>query len=260
MGESEIIIFASVAFVIVVIGMVYFVHAARNRKLIHVKEKQLMHDKHTKDLLARQLEIQQLTMQEIGREIHDSVGQKLTLASLYAQQLSHQNAAPAINHKIEDIGQIINESLQELRSLSKSLISSGAEHSGDLKALLETECSRINNTGVCHVLVESNSETIPIPQPKCNILLRIGQEFMQNSLKHAACRHIHISLQQQGREIRMHAMDDGKGFNLMESAAEKGRGMGLHNMKRRAELIGATLDISSSSDSGTKMTICLNLD
>lgn len=263
MGESVYIvssILAGVAFVILVIGMVYFVHAARNRRLMHLKEKQLMHEAHTKDLLARQLEIQQLTMQEIGREIHDSVGQKLTLASLYAQQLSHQNEAPAINHQIEDIGQIINESLQELRSLSRSLIGSSSEQTGDLKALLEVECSRINNTGVCHVLVESNQDTILIPQPKCNILLRIGQEFLQNSLKHAACHHIHISLLQEGKVIMIHAMDDGRGFNIEELTAEKGKGMGLHNMKRRAELIGATLEISSSLDSGTSMKICLNLD
>jgi signal transduction histidine kinase len=59
----------------------------RKRKLEHAKEVEIMNEKFTQELLNAQLEVQQQTMQYIGREIHDNVGQKLTLAALYIQQL-----------------------------------------------------------------------------------------------------------------------------------------------------------------------------
>ncbi len=260
MDKAEITIFIIIANIVLFVflaAFIIFISQYRRRKMLHNKEKETMNLQHTKDLLATQLEIQQLTMQEIGREIHDSVGQKLTLASLYAQQLSHQNQAPAINHKIENIGQIINESLQELRSLSKSLTGVGQAQVGNLKALLEAECSRINDAGLCHASVESNLETITVPQPNCNVLLRILQEFLQNSLKHANCGHIQILLQQNDGKTSIIAVDDGLGFDIkaMENNSEKG--IGLHNMKRRAELIGALLKINSEISKGTKMEVTI---
>ena len=57
----------------------------------------MISEAHTKELLSTQIEMQTQTMQYIGREIHDNVGQKLTLASLYTQQLAYENKAPQIN-------------------------------------------------------------------------------------------------------------------------------------------------------------------
>jgi signal transduction histidine kinase len=264
MGKTEqfllSIVLATTAFVIFVGAIVYFVIAARRRRLMYIKEKQAINEMHVKELLTKQLEIQQLTMQEIGREIHDSIGQKLTLASLYAQQLSHQNEAPAINHKIGDIGQIINESLQELRSLSKSLTGTGPAQEGDLRALLEVECTRIGNLGICNMQLESNSEIISVQQPGCNVLLRIVQEFFQNSLKHAQCSNINIILHQGDEGITICVKDNGQGFDIEKIEQSTNNGIGLQNMKRRAELVGATLKINSRPGDGTMMEIKLVLD
>lgn len=76
---------------------------------------------HKRELLATQLEIQQATMQQIGRELHDNIGQKLTLVSLYTQQLLYENKVPEVSERIDQVSQIINQSLQDLRSLSKTL-------------------------------------------------------------------------------------------------------------------------------------------
>ena len=153
MGEHEItrsLILAFILLAILIAGIILFVFQYRRRVLLNEKEKIIMNEQHAQALLAAQLEIQQETMQYIGREIHDNIGQKLTLASLYAQQIDHENKHPAINARITEVSKIINESLHELRSLSKSLTSDYIAES-DLTTLIKNECDKIDATGVCVV-------------------------------------------------------------------------------------------------------------
>ena len=124
MEQKEIVVlifaaFAAIALMCIGFVAILFIH--RNRKVNYQNEKKIMSQLHEQILLSTQLEMQTQTMQYIGREIHDNIGQKLTLASLYTQQLAYENKAPQINDKIENISNIINESLAELRQLSKSL-------------------------------------------------------------------------------------------------------------------------------------------
>lgn len=148
MQQTEIIAFIIIANVILfvfIIGTILFIIQYRKRKLEHESEKNIINENYTKELLRSQLEIQTQTMQFIGREIHDNVGQKLTLASLYTQQLSYENKAPQINDKIENISHIINQSLTELRQLSKSLTDDSIADN-TITALLQGECDKVNGT------------------------------------------------------------------------------------------------------------------
>lgn len=96
MGEREITIFIVIANVILLVfisGIIIFIAQYRKRRILHETEKEIISKTHQEELLSRQVEIQTQTMRDIGREIHDNVGQKLTLASIYSNQLSHENPA-----------------------------------------------------------------------------------------------------------------------------------------------------------------------
>ena len=89
MGKNEIIltiILFNLFFILFIVGILIFIQQYRLKKKEHLLMLQTQHEDHQKELLSTQLEIQNQTMQHIGREIHDNVGQKLTLASLYTQQ------------------------------------------------------------------------------------------------------------------------------------------------------------------------------
>src|SRR6185436_9531091 len=103
MGQTEIIIFivlANIILLIFITGIIVFVFQYRKRKLLHEREKIFLEKQHKLDLLNSQLQVQSQTMQFIGQEIHDSVAQKLTLASIYTQQLEFENADTPLNEKI----------------------------------------------------------------------------------------------------------------------------------------------------------------
>ena len=130
MGENTILIsliLFNIFFLAFIAGIIIFIREYRIKKRAHVKEIHTIDETHKRELLETQVEIQTQTMQYVGQEIHDNIGQKLTLASLYTQQLAFENKAPQVNDSIENISNIINESLSELRQLSKSLTDNAIE-------------------------------------------------------------------------------------------------------------------------------------
>jgi signal transduction histidine kinase len=246
-----LIIFISIFLVIFIGGSVLYVLQSRNKKIENIKEKEKSDIMHQQEILNTQLEMQTQTMQHIGREIHDNVGQKLTLASLYTQQLAYENKAPHINDKIESIGSIINESLAELRQLSKSL-TDDTINDNTINELLQQECDNVNNVKKAVVTFNNNKKNIILPYQTKSILVRIVQEFLQNSLKHAHCKNIIISLSENDNLLQLLLQDDGKGFDT-NSVAHKG--IGLSNIKKRVEMIGGKFTLESEPDKGTKLTI-----
>jgi signal transduction histidine kinase len=212
-----------------------------------------MQQLHERQLLQNQFEIQAQTMQHIGTEIHDNVGQKLTLASLYTKQFSNRSVEE-METKITAVGNIIDESLTELRQLSKTLTNPELANAS-LEFLLNEEAKRINVSGICYVSINNSCADIVLPQADKNILFRLLQEFVQNSLKHSDCRRISIALEKMNEKLFITATDDGKGFDTSDVST----GIGLQNMKRRAEQLNALYQLSSESGKGTTLTLQLTL-
>ncbi len=258
MDKYKIQISIALTFIVVlamIIGIIIYIFQYRKRRLVNIKDQQAMKKEHQQELLSTQLEMQTQTMQHIGREIHDNVGQKLTLASLYTQQLAYENKAPQINDKIENIGNIINESLAELRQLSKSL-TDDTINDNNITELLQLECDKVNDLKKCSVAFNCSQKNIALPYQTKSILLRIVQEFLQNSIKHAHCKNIQVDLNATEKQLQLSLQDDGKGFEIKNNT---NGGIGLANMKKRAELIGGSFNLESKKDSGTQLSITILL-
>jgi signal transduction histidine kinase len=246
-----LIVFISIFLVIFIGGSILYIFQSRSKKIETIKEKEKLQIMHQQELLSTQLEMQTQTMQHIGREIHDNVGQKLTLASLYTQQLAYENKAPHVNDRIESIGNIINESLAELRQLSKSLTDDGI-NDNNIDALLKQECINVNNLKKCSVVFSCNKKNIILTYKTKSIVVRIVQEFLQNSMKHAHCKNIFVNLKMEDTLLQLFLQDDGKGFDASQTNTN---GIGLVNMKKRAEMIAGKFILESELGKGTKLTI-----
>lgn len=258
MGKTEYLLITIVfnfIFILFIVAIISYVWQYKRKKREHTFAIQNQQDIHQKELLAIQLEIQQTTMQEIGREIHDNIGQKLTLASLYIQNLIYENKKLDNNESIENISAIINDSLTDLRQLSKTLTDDAISNK-TLVALLQSECQKINKLKKCWFTYDGEVQTTEVTYHIKSMLLRIAQEFIQNSLKHAQCKTIKLNLSQTETFIVMEISDDGHGFNINETNS---LGIGLQNMKKRTQTIGGEF-LLESNDSGTHLTIKLPLN
>lgn len=258
MGQTEyllVIILFNVFLLAFIVAIIAFVVQYKNKKKENLMQLQQQQVLHQKELLAAQIEIQTQTMQHIGREIHDNVGQKLTLASLYTQQLAFENEALPINDKITGIGELINDALSELRHLSKSLTDNHID-TNDIAVLLQEEFAKIEVLKKYKLNLTTEAEPIPLNYQTKSLLLRVVQEFIQNSIKHAACLTISAALRKNDKQLILTLSDDGKGFDPEKPS---GKGIGLSNMKKRIALIGGNYAMESIAGSGTTLTIQISI-
>ncbi|MET3537607.1 sensor histidine kinase [Chryseobacterium limigenitum] len=257
MGKTELLItliLFNIFFVLFVAAIMVYIRKYKQRKKEYLNEIEIKNEIHQKELLATQLEIQQATMQQIGRELHDNIGQKLTLVSLYTQQLLYENKVPEVSERIEQVSQIINQSLQDLRSLSKTLTDDNISQK-EIVTLIQEEVDNTNSFKKCKVNFQHNFENLDLDFVQKNMLLRITQEFIQNSIKHAKCKNIFINLNTSDESLwELNIKDDGLGFDRSKITSN---GIGLTNMKNRAEIIGADFSLESQKNLGTTLNIIL---
>ena len=247
------IILLNIILIIFFIGIVIFVIQYNKHKLLHISQTKLLNKTHGTALLKTQLEIQNQTMQYIGQEIHDSVGQKLTLASLYAQQLHYQNPEPDIKDKIESISHIINEALEELRSLSKNLTNDVVANK-TIVNLLQDLCISLKKTKQFNIQFKTNNLNADIGFKTKTIIFRVAQEFVQNSIKHSHCNKIIINVIFKDLNFSINLTDDGIGFDENKIIA---KGIGLKNIKNRLAALGGYYTFKSTPKIGTSLYINL---
>ncbi len=256
MGQTEIklfIILMTIVVLIFIIGIVMFAFQYRKRKIIYENERAATERHHKLEMLHNKVKIQQQTMEFIGKEIHDSVAQKLTLATLYARKLEFDKKYPEIQEQLCSINEIINTSLTELRDLSRALNNSN-EPDASLNDLIEKEKKRVDDAGVCRL--EYTSDFIrPISFKTRNTLLRVLQEFIQNSIRHSGCILIKIAIVDTKEGLSVIISDDGSGFDM--ECLQSG-GIGLNNMKLRILQVSGSYDLYSKPGAGTRLKLFID--
>ena len=194
-------------------------------------------------------------MQHIGQEIHDSVAQKLTLASIYAQRMQFENKQQENATQLEGISKIINDSLLELRQLSKNLTDNQLQNAS-LTELLKAECEQVDATGICKTKLETTAYLPEISIATKSSLIRVVQEFIQNSIKHSGCKIIGINIEATENILSIILEDDGNGFNIKEA---EHTGAGLDNIRRRIQMLKGSCHFQSEKGTGTKLHLTMPL-
>ena len=132
-------------------------------------------------LLQTQLEIQEQTFKNISQEIHDNIGQVLSLAKLNINTMSE--ATPEIlQEKINDSKDLISKAIQDLRDLSKSLNTDYITELGLIRAV-EYELEMIKKTGNYKMQFDIEGKAIRLEKQQELIFFRIVQEALHNIIK-----------------------------------------------------------------------------
>ena len=205
---------------------------------------------HENEMLQSQIEIQEQTFENISREIHDNIGQKLTLAKLHLNTLNLTNAFRA-KSQLNDCVAMISEAINDLSDISRSMSSEIILNNGLIKAL-EFEVTQLNKSRIYHIELVISGEPIFLDSQKELILFRIVQEALNNIMKHAFASVIEIRLHYCQEAIILSVSDNGKGFI---NSNEGNNGTGIANMRRRAEWLKGKCMVESEPGDGTKIKI-----
>lgn len=199
-------------------------------------------------LTQSRIEVQELTYQHIGKELHDNVGQLLSTSRMLLGLT--ERSLPAIPDTLLTANETLARAINELRSLSRSLDKEWLEQFS-FADNLEMEIDRINAGG--YIAADYHQE-IPLflRADEQIILFRIVQEAIQNAIRHGLPHHIFISVSISGNDYLIAIKDDGHG-NL----PEQNTGMGMLNMKHRTNLLGGEIHWHPTPGKGTTVVITL---
>jgi signal transduction histidine kinase len=196
--------------------------------------------------LRSQIEIQEQTFQNISREIHDNIGQKLTLAKLQLNTL-HLSNESSFAQKANDSANMIGEAINDLSDISRSMSSELILNNGLIKAL-EFETTQFMKSGLYLVNLDITGNSAFLDTHTELLIFRIVQEALNNIVKHAAATNIDIHLDYQEDLLRLYIGDNGKGF-ISENSRRPGTG--IANMKKRADMLNAEFMLCTQPGDGT---------
>ena len=190
----------------------------------------------------------------IAREIHDNLAQDILGISVQLELVARLLPAAAESAKphLDRARILVRNSMAEARRYVWDLRSQDLEHK-DLPTALNDTARRLTRDSGAQVLVQVTGTFRPVPSAIENNLLRIAQEAVNNSVKHAGAQRIMIDLHFETDALQLRVQDDGHGF---DSAVENRDGhFGLVGMRERAQEIAGELKIQSDPESGTQVVV-----
>ncbi len=210
MDEKEIIVLVAIAIpvtLVIIVIVLFSVFARRKNRLLLEQEK--ARKAFDRELTESQIEIREQTLRNISWELHDNIGQLMTLAKIQSQMA--KDKPEMINEVTETIG----TGLDELRALSK-LINPEALKSLSLKDAVSLEIERFNRLKFIAATLTVNGAVLPIEGNTQIILFRILQEFFSNTIKHSKASSLNVILNYSDNELNITAEDNGVGFEKDE--------------------------------------------
>jgi two-component system, NarL family, sensor kinase len=249
------VIFTIIAVIIILLflGVLFLVTLFyyNNKKGQMSKEKQLMRATFDKQLLESKLEIQEQTFDMISQEIHDNVGQILSLAKVQLGIMEQKQSVEG--ELLGNVKESISLAMTELRDIAKSLNSERVQKLS-LQESITQEIRRINRSGFIKIGADIQGTEKNIPDQHKLIAYRIVQEGFQNIIKHAGASEVKVTIRYMEDSMFITIQDNGIGFEP-ETALKKRDGLGLQNILQRATLVGGKAEITSRPGEGTKLQI-----
>jgi signal transduction histidine kinase len=192
----------------------------------------------------------------LARDLHDSVTQSLYSLTLFAEaghRLLRSGEIERVDKYLERLNQTAQDALKEMRLLLYELRPWALE-SGKLVETIQHRLDAVERrSGLTAHLITTPLPALP-PRFEDN-LYHITLEALNNALKHAFASAVTVQLCADESTIQLRVSDNGGGFDT--EATLKTGGMGLTNMRERAEELGGTFTIESDGRSGTTVCACL---
>ncbi len=183
--------------------------------------------------------------QHISREIHDNIGQALSVIKLNLDMNS-----PA---EVNDTKELIGEVIQDLRQFTHGLYY-GKLLTDSLFDMIKKDIERLNSSGQLVASLDINVGKTPMGEQTELLIYRMFQEAINNILKHARAKNVIVKIRNNKKQFKLSISDDGQGF----SVANHDKGLGLDSMYKRAELLKGKLSIESKAGGGTKVELVVD--
>ena len=246
------IIAASSLFLLLVSFLIAFILIYKKKKTQYLQDKIILNQQFQQALLQTQIEIQEQTLKNISQEIHDNVGQVLSLAKLNLN--TFEDTESVYNQtKINDTKQLVSKAINDLRDLSRSLYGDKITELG-ITVAIDNELRILKNIGQYQTELKITGDSYKLEQKDEIVLFRIVQESLNNIVKHSKAKTIRVQTIYQHDLFTLTIADDGIGFDPATLSSSQ-TGIGLKSIQNRTTLIGGIFSLHSIPNEGTTVTI-----
>ena len=244
---------STLIFLLMPVFLIFYIKISSRYRKSHLLEKAAMKQRFEAEILQTLVEVQDQTMQSIATDLHDNIGQLLSLTSLTLNSVNLSDTDKA-GKKIENSLSLVNKSIKELRELAKLLHGEQLVENGIGNAI-EQEINWLNKAGSYQLIVNNQLLGLSVTSPnKDLIILRLLQEIINNIIKHAQATTIEIASSFERNTLYLSVKENGIGFNH-EEVTQKKTGMGLNSIFKRVEMINGKLNLVSAPNKGTSISL-----
>ncbi len=206
-------------------------------------------------LSAQHLTVQEGERRRIAADLHDGLGQTLSLVKLAIEEAARSaktGATGKVAATLERLAPTVKLALSELRRMSMNLRPSTLDDLGIVATLSwyfrEFEAACPLGVRVEHEVSVAEAE---VPNLLKITIFRIVQEATGNALKHAHAACIRVALHRHEDALELVVEDDGRGFDPAAAATDFQHGLGLQSMRERAQLSGGSYELRAAAGAGT---------
>ena len=205
-------------------------------------------------LSRRLVAAQETERRNIARELHDEIGQALTVMQLNLQAMLSSPGAAALKPRLNENLKVVEHVLEQVQDLALNLRPTMLDDLGLEPALVWLTGRQAALTGLkgeVHAPVLEH-RLDPVIETEC---FRIAQEALTNVVRHAHARAVTVDLRAEEGQLHLRVRDDGVGFDVaaIREKAVRGESIGLLSMEERAGLAGGGLEFKSGSRQGTEV-------
>ena len=202
------------------------------------------------ELTERLIQAQECERQRLARELHDDIGQRLSLLIIGLDRLRH-GLPVGLRAPREELATSLAEASQlatDIHGLSHQLHSSKLKHLG-LKAALRELCAQVSRQHGMEVNLQAGTIPGEVSEERALCLYRVAQEALNNAVKHSGSARVEVELNAVASVLQLKVKDHGMGFDVNHHAA----GVGLASMRERIRMAAGKLQIISKPGQGTEI-------
>jgi signal transduction histidine kinase len=231
----------------------------QNRKL--AEEKLRVYQKKLRSLASQLSLTEEQERRRIAVELHDQIGQSLVFLKMKLKSMREAADSELSQKQLDEICDIIDQIIQDTRTLTFDLSSPILYEMGFEAALSDWLTDHIEKQHGIKVHFEDDGQPKPLNDDVRVLLFKVVRELLINVVKHAQAREVKVSTLREDDHILITVEDDGVGFSYADSPAygkEKG-GFGLFSIRERLDHLGGKFTIESEPGKGTHVTLTVPL-
>nr|WP_288465641.1 sensor histidine kinase [uncultured Pseudomonas sp.] len=205
-----------------------------------------------RDLSAHLESVREEEKARIAREVHDELGQVLTVLKLETSmcELGFADLDPGLRERLDNMKKLIANLFQLVRDVATALRPPILD--AGIASAIEWQARRFEARTQIPCLVEVPEHVPPLSDAKATGLFRILQESLTNVMRHAQAHTVTVRLELQGDSLCLSISDDGRGF---DPASVRADSFGLVGMRERVLMLGGQLNLDSRPGEGTLLRV-----